>query len=132
MKKIFILILAMTIEVGLCIFICLSFNDNIYDMWIEEKATIAQIYSTRASGGAVNNQSSHTNMVVKYMDKTKTIRLKNYDLDKNENDIITIKYNPENQNDIVFLPYEKYLISRKRRVTIIISIVLASLTLWLY
>ena len=49
----------------------------------------------------------------------KSIRFVNYKERFSEGDIITIKYNPDNQNEIIYLPYEKHRMKTEIRNTII-------------
>ena len=73
-----------------------------------------------AKNGFRGNQSDAYYVWVDYFDiEYKSIRFVNYKERFSEGDIITIKYNPDNQNEIIYLPYEKHRMKTEIRNTII-------------
>lgn len=118
-KKVFFLIIL--IEAIICILICLKINNKQYDSWVETDAVVFDIHVNNGGKGFRSNQSTHTYIWLDYLNKDDKnfIRVVNYRTKLEKGDIIKIKYNPDNQNEIIYLPYEKHRMKTEIRNTII-------------
>lgn len=120
MKQRIILVLLIILELVISVLICSRINIDKYDSWLETDAIVAKTNLFNAKNGFRGNQSDAYYVWVDYFDiEYKSIRFVNYKERFSEGDIITIKYNPDNQNEIIYLPYEKHRMKTEIRNTII-------------
>lgn len=121
MKQRIILILLIILEVVISVLICSRINIDKYDSWLETDAVVFDIHVNNGGKGFRSNQSTHTYIWLDYLNKDDKnfIMVVNYRTKLEKGDIITIKYNPDNQNEIIYLPYEKHRMKTEIRNTII-------------
>ena len=130
-KKVFFFLILL-IEIIICIAVCLKINTKEYESWIETEAYISDVLITGDVRSFRSNESTSITIMVKYLDNSEILRLNDYYLDCCNGDEILIKYNPDYQSEIIYLPYEEHCVYVKRRNTIIISICLIAVTIWFY
>lgn len=110
-----IFILVVIIELALCVLSCVKINNKKYDEWVETDATIIDVSIYNTIKSVRGREPTVISILVDYLDNNKRIMdFDNYHLGLHEGDTITIKYNPENQRDIIYLPYENKRLLLKR------------------
>lgn len=124
-------ILVAGVEIIMCLIICLTDNIHRYDSWTEVQATISYIsFSSHYSPGR-SSSGTDCSIIVDYNEKKAHMALSDYSPDLNENDVVLIKFNPDNESDIVYIPYEKHRILLKRIKTSVMFMLLIVLSLFI-
>lgn len=116
----------------ICITLCVRVNNKKYDKWIETQARITDVSIAGEKRTFRSNGSTIVDIMVNYLDNDRLMIFYNYYPHLNEGDVIMIKYNPENQRDIIYLPYEEHCVSVKRRNIIIFFSVIMLFTVVIY
>ena len=129
MKYKIMYILVAGVEIIMCLIICLTDNIHRYDSWTEVQATISYIsFSSHYSPGR-SSSGTDCSIIVDYNEKKAHMALSDYSPDLNEGDVVSIKINPDNESDTVYIPYEKHRILLKRIKTSVTFMVLIVLSL---
>jgi len=125
------LIILLFIEAVLCAFFTLRIDCSKYDSWIDTTASVnAVISSSRKS--SVNSSPDYKTVSISYLDKNAVLDFKNYYLKTNKGDTIKVKYNPDDHNDVIYLPYEEHCVAVKKRNIIIIFLAAIGITLLMF
>ena len=128
MKYKIMYILVAGVEIIICLILCLTDNIHRYDSWTEVQATISDISFSNNYRPGRSSRGTDCFIIVDYNEKKTCMSLFNYSPDLNEGDVVSIKINPDNESDTVYIPYEKHRILLKRiktSVTFMILIVLS-------
>lgn len=125
------LIILLFIEAVLCAFFTLRIDCSKYDSWTATTASVnAVISSSRKS--SVNSSPDYKTVSISYLDNNAVLDFKNYYLKINKGDTIKVKYNPDDCNDVIYLPYEEHCVAIKKRNIIIIFLVAIGITLVMF
>lgn len=116
MKKLIILLL---VEVVLCVLFTSRINCNEYYSWIDTTACV-NIVSNSARKSSVNSSPDYKTVSISYLDNNAVLDFKNYYPKINKGDTINVKYNPDDHNDVIYLPYEEHCVAVKKRNTILL------------
>ena len=115
------LFITLVIELAICVAICISVNTDKYTLWTESATIVRDIqHPDFPSPAARANHPSHYYVFINYSGKSRSLLFVNYKPKLNINDEITVKYNPENINEVVYLPYEGNRVFKTRRNTILV------------
>jgi hypothetical protein len=131
-SKITVLICILVEIISACI-ICGNINTKKYSSWIETPALVEDIDISGRVFAARSNQTYVSVVFVSYLTvNSKSIIFYNYTTDCKKGEQIIIKYNPENINEAVYIPYEENRVFKVRRNTVLVFFVLIVLTLLIY
>lgn len=133
MKKIYILVVVILLEILMGFAFCKGINTHKYDSWMDTTAIVKDIHvENKISTGTRNNQKNHCTMFIDYLDISYLIRFDNYYPNLETGDKITVLYNPKHEKDVVYLPYEEHCIAVKKRNTILLFLGAICITLVMY
>jgi hypothetical protein len=120
MKHKLILIVVLMFEIVLCFIFCLSKKITKYNSWVQTKAVVNDVdYYEKSRVPAKNKNKNYYVVFIDYANLSKHIRFADYKPDFKENDEIIVKYNPNNPENVVYIPYEEHCVAVKKRNTIL-------------
>ncbi len=118
MKK---LIVILFVEVLLCAFFTSRINCNEYRSWVQANAVVKEIdYYEKSRVSARNQDKDYYVVFIDYADVSKHIRFADYKPDFKESDEIIVKYNSDDPENVVYIPYEEHCVAAKKRNTILL------------
>ena len=123
--------LVIGIEIIICLLICLTDNIHKYDFWSEDQATISDISIDNSPKPPKSSRGTDCFIIVDYNGDKILMHFSGYSPELNKDDIITIKCNPDNKSEIVYLPYEKHRILFKRIKASVLFLVLIIVSLFI-
>ena len=123
--------LVIGIEIIICLLICLTDNIHKYDYWSEDQATISDISIDNSPKPTRSSRGTDCYIIVDYNGDKTLMHFSGYSPELTQYDIITIKCNPDNKSEIVYLPYEKHRILFKRIKASVLFLVLIIVSLFI-
>ncbi|MDO5151503.1 MAG: hypothetical protein Q4D76_19295 [Oscillospiraceae bacterium] len=133
MKKNILLTVVILSEIVFCFAICMRINMTRYNSWTESNAFVKEIADYgNAHHTARSKQKKYYTIYIDYLGESNLIRFADYYPDFTENDEIIVKCNPDDLKEVVYIPYEEYCVTQKRRNTIIVFAGLIGITLLIH
>jgi hypothetical protein len=133
MKNKLTLIVVLLFEIVLCFIFCLSKNTTKYNSWVQTKAVVNGVdYYEKSRVPAKNKDKNYYVVFIDYANLSKHIRFADYKPDFKENDEIIVKYNPNNPENVVYIPYEEHCVAIKKRNTILLFLAAIVITLVMF
>ncbi len=128
----FIVIITIIAEIVFCFMFFISTNTEQYASWVEEQVTVSDVVVTGHGASYRSNMSSLNSVSVKYNDDIVILDLYNYNFKYRRNDIITVRYNPDNTGEIIYQPYEDYCVKKKRIKIVLFFAIIIFVTIFFY
>ncbi|MBR3025248.1 MAG: hypothetical protein IKN85_04610 [Oscillospiraceae bacterium] len=128
MKK---LIILLSVEVALCIFFTSRINCAEYDSWTDITASVNLVTSISRKS-SVNGSQDYKTVSISYLDNNAVLDFKNYYPKIKKGDTINVKYNPDDRNDVIYLPYEEHCVAVKKKNTILLFLAAIVITIVMF
>ena len=125
------LFITLVIELAICIAICISVNTDKYTSWKVTTASVNLVTSSSRKS-SVNGSPDYKTVSISYLDNNAVLDFKNYYPKIKKGDTINVKYNPDDRNDVIYLPYEEHRVAVKKKNTILLSLAAIVITIVMF